>query len=101
MDFENINIPSGYGRCDREARDVLGKYPRDERPWLVLQAARSAELIKEKAKPLVPVLYELPDKNKALPGSDRRYKDGKFATFNHWSVKWVLHHCREEVDITW
>jgi N-sulfoglucosamine sulfohydrolase len=88
------------GECDQEVLDVLGKYLQDERPWLALQAARSTELIEENARPLVPVLYKVLEKNKALPGSDRRYKDGNFAAFTSWSVKWALHHCGEEVDIT-
>lgn len=86
--------------CTRESLDVLSTYLQDERPWLALQAARSAELIKDRAKPLVTVLYDVLDKNKALPGSKRNYKDGNFAAFTSWSVKWALHHCGEKVDIT-
>ena len=89
------------GECGQETLDVLGKYLQDERPWLALQAARSTELIEEKAKPLVPVLYQVLDKNKALPGSERNYKDGNFAAFTSWSVKWALHYCGEDIDITW
>ncbi|MFW5759535.1 MAG: hypothetical protein ACOCXH_00985 [Cyclobacteriaceae bacterium] len=63
-------------------------------------AARSTELIGGKANPLVPVLYQVLEKNKALPGSDRKYKDGNFAAFTSWSVRWALHYCGEEVDIT-
>lgn len=89
------------GACNQETLDVLKKYLQDERPWLALQAARSTELIEEKARPLIPALYEVLDKNKALPGSKRNYKDGNFAAFTSWSVKWALYHCGEDVDITW
>ncbi len=89
------------GTCGQETLDILEKYLRDDRPWVVLQAARSVELIEEKGKPLVPVLYEVLDRNKALAGSDRKYKDFNFAAFISWSVKWALHHCGEEIDTTW
>ncbi|MGK7395399.1 MAG: sulfatase-like hydrolase/transferase [Candidatus Cyclobacteriaceae bacterium M3_2C_046] len=87
--------------CSSRALDVLGNNLQDDRPWLALQAARSVELIEAKAKPLVPVLYQVLDKNKALPGSERSYKDGNFSAFTSWSVKWALHHCGESIDITW
>uniref|UniRef100_UPI0035939608 sulfatase-like hydrolase/transferase n=1 Tax=Aquiflexum sp. TaxID=1872584 RepID=UPI0035939608 len=87
------------GECDQKALDVLGRYLQEERPWVALQAARSTELIEEKAKPLVPVLYQVLDKNKSLPGSRLRFKDGNFAAFISWSVEWALHYCGEEVGI--
>ena len=88
------------GECGEESLAVLSTYLQDNRPWVALMAARSTELIGAKAKPLVPVLQEVLEKNKSLPGSERKYKDGNFAAFTSWSVRWALHHCGEEVDIT-
>lgn len=93
-------IMCALGECGEEPLAVLSTYLQDDRPWLALMAARSTELIEEKAKPLVPVLYQVLENNKGLPGSDRKYKDGNFAAFTSWSVRWALHHCGEEVDIT-
>ena len=87
-------------QCGDETIKVLSNYLQDDRPWVALMAARSTELIGEKAKPLVPVLQQVLEKNKSLPGSERKYKDGNFAAFTSWSVRWALHHCGEEVDIT-
>lgn len=88
------------GECGKEPLDVLAFYLQDERPWLALMAARSTELIGEKAVTLVPVLEKVLEKNKSLPGSERRYKDGNFAAFTSWSVRWALHNCGVDVDIT-
>jgi hypothetical protein len=71
----------------------------DDRPWLALYAARSIELIGAKAKPLVPVLYEVLEKNAAPEGAETRYKDFNFAAFTSWSLEWALHLCGEDMDI--
>jgi hypothetical protein len=84
--------------CDN-ALQVLGKWVQDDRPWLALQAARSIELVGAKAKPLVPVMYTVLEKNAAPQGSPRRYNDFNFASFTSWSLEWALHHCGEEIDI--
>lgn len=81
------------------ALPVLERWVLDDRPWLALQAARSIELIEEKAKPLIPALYKVLEKNAAPAGSDRRYKDFMFAAFTSWSLEWALHHCGEDIEI--
>ncbi len=87
-----------WGQC-KAALPVLRLWVQDDRPWLALQAARSIELIGAKAKPLVPVLYEVLKKNAAPADASRRYKDFNFAAFTSWSLEWALHHCGEDIDI--
>ena len=87
-----------WNQCE-VALPVLGKWVRDDRPWLALQAARSIELVGATAKPLVPVLYEVLEKNAAPEGASGRYKDFMFAAFTSWSLEWALHHCGEDIDI--
>lgn len=83
-----------------EGLAVLEKWLLDDRPQVTLQAARSIELLEEKAKPLIPVLYEVIEKNKSTdPDATRRYKDFNFAAFTTWSAEWALHHCGENVNI--
>lgn len=83
-----------------EANAALKNMLNDERDWVVLHAARSIELIGNKAQELVPALQETIDRYKATPDSKKRYRDSDFATFISWSVKWALHHCGQSVDIT-
>jgi N-sulfoglucosamine sulfohydrolase len=87
-----------WNQCDN-ALPVLKRWVQDDRPWLVLYAARSIELIGVKAKPLVPVLYEVLDKYAAPEDAGRRYKDFNFSAFTSWSLEWALHHCGEDIDI--
>jgi hypothetical protein len=78
---------------------VLKKWLLDDRPQVALQAARSIELLEEKAKPLIQALYEVIEKNKSTdPNAKRRYKDFNFAAFTIWSAEWALHHCGEDVN---
>ncbi len=86
-----------WGQCSA-ALPVLARWVQDDRPWLALYAARSIELLKNKAKPLVPVLYEVLKKNAAEEGSSKRYKDTNFAAFTSWSLEWALQQCGEEFD---
>jgi len=79
---------------------VLGKWLLDDRPQVALQAARSVELLEEKAKPLIPALYNVIEKNTSTdPDAKRRFKDFNFAAFTMWSAEWALHHCGEDVNI--
>jgi len=80
------------------ALPVLEKWVQDERPWLALQAARSIELLKGIAKPLVPTLYEVMEKYAAGPDSNSRFRDGDFAFFISMSVIYALENCGEEFD---
>ncbi len=87
-----------WGQC-AIALPILSQWVQDDRPWLALQAARSIELIGAKAKPLVPVLYAVLEKNAAPEEASGRYKDFNFAAFTSWSLEWALHHCGEDIDI--
>lgn len=89
-----------YEKQNLEALKVLEKWVQDERGWLALQAARSIELVGEKAKPLVPVLKQVLASNMGEKANGFPYKDFMFSAFTSWSVKWALYHCGEEVDIT-
>jgi len=82
-----------------EGLPVLENWLLDDRPQVALQAARSVELLGKKAKPLIPVLYDVIEKNKSTdPNSKRRYKDFNFAAFTTWSAEWALHNCGEDVN---
>ena len=87
-----------WNRCEA-ALPVLRRWVQDDRPWLALQAARSIELIGAKAKPLVPVLYEVLEKNAAPEDAPMRYNNFNFAAFTSWSLEWALHHCGEDIEI--
>lgn len=80
------------------ALPVLGKFLQDERPWLALHAARSIELLRGIAKPLVPTLYKVMEKYAAKPGSGSQFRDSDFAFFISMSVIYSLEHCGEEFD---
>lgn len=83
-----------------KALEVLQKWVQDDRGWLALQAARSIELIGDKAKPLVPVLKEVLATKKGDNALGFPYKDFMFSAFTSWSIKWALYHCGEDVDIS-
>jgi HEAT repeat protein len=84
-----------------KALDVLGKYMLDDRPYVSLYASRCTELAGIKAKQLIPIMYEVLDKNKRKegePGNHKHYKDFEFASFTSWSLKYALHICGEDID---
>lgn len=82
-----------------EGLPVLEKWLLDENPQIALQAARSIELLEEMAKPLIPALYKVIEKNRSTdPNAKRRYKDFNFAAFTTWSAEWALHHCGEDIE---
>ena len=82
-----------------EAVDVLGKWVQDERPWLALQAARSIQLVEEHARPLIPILYQVLDKNLGQPGAKLKYKNFNFAAFTSWALEWALQEMGEEIKV--
>ena len=88
-----------YLNTCNEALPVLSKWVMDERPWIALYAARSIELAGNRAKPLVPVLYKVLNKNKGMPGAGLPYKDYNFAAFITWSVEFALLNCGEKIKI--
>jgi N-sulfoglucosamine sulfohydrolase len=82
------------------ALPVLDRWVQDDRPWLALYAARTLQLIGEKACPLVPTMYKVLAKNirdpqAASPGS--RYLDYNFSAFTSWALEVALVNCGEEV----
>lgn len=84
---------------NEEAVQVLGKWVRDDRPWVALQAARSIQLIGENARPLIPILYQVLEKNLAPPGGKRKYKDFNFAAFTSWALEWTLQELGETIKV--
>lgn len=87
-------------RKDTQAVDVLGKWALDDRPWVALQASRSIQLIGEQARPLIPVMYEVLEKNLGGPGSShRKYKDFNYSAFTSWALEWALKELGEDVKI--
>ncbi|NRB46857.1 MAG: sulfatase-like hydrolase/transferase [Saprospiraceae bacterium] len=82
-----------------KAIEVLGKWVEDDRPWLALQAARSIQLIGPAARPLIPTLYRVLDKNLGGPNAKRKYKDFNYAAFTSWALEWALQELGEEVAV--
>nr|MBX2876511.1 hypothetical protein [Saprospiraceae bacterium] len=82
-----------------QAIDVLGKWVLDERPWLALQAARSIQLIGPAARPLIPTLYQVLEKNLGGPNAKRKYKDFNYAAFTSWALEWALQELGEAVNV--
>ncbi len=75
---------------DPMALAVLEKWVQDNRGWLALQAARSIELVSNKAKPLVPILKHVLVENSVDHPNGLPYKDYMFSAFTSWSIKWVF-----------
>lgn len=88
-----------YRTNSKRAVEVLGKWVQDDRPWLAMQAARSILLVEEDARPLIPVMYEVLEKNLGEPGARRKYKDFNYAAFTSWSLEWALQELGEDVKV--
>ena len=86
------------GRHDGSV-EILGKWVVDDRPWLALQAARSIQLIGPAAKPLIPILYEVLEKNLGGPNAKRKYKNFNFAAFTSWALEWALQEMGEDIEV--
>jgi arylsulfatase A-like enzyme len=78
------------GSCE-VALPVLDKWVQDERPWLALQAARSAVEVGPAIAPIVPTLeavrrsYLHPD-----PDGKRTYRDFTYASFIGWALEQAI-----------
>lgn len=83
----------------QQAIEVLGKWVEDERPWLALQAARSIQLVGPAARPLIPKLYQVLEKNLGEPGARRKYKDFNYAAFTSWALEWALQELGEDIAV--
>ena len=82
-----------------DAVSILGKWMKDERPRLAMQAARSIQLVGEDARPLIPDMYQVLAQNLADPGGKRKYKDFNYAAFTSWALEWTLMELGEEVEV--
>jgi arylsulfatase A-like enzyme len=82
-----------------KAVPVLGKWVADDRRWLALQAARNILLVGDNAKPLVPEMRKVLEKNLSTPGEKRKYKDANFASFTSWALEWALQEMGEKVKV--
>ncbi len=81
------------------AVQILGKIVQDDRSWLALQAARSIQLVGEDARPLIPVMYKVLDRNLGEPGNRRKYKNFNFAAFTSWALEWALLELGEDIQV--
>ena len=79
--------------------EVLERWVQDDRPWLALMAARNLLLIGPYARPAIPVMYQVLDKNLSQPGSQRKYKDANFASFTSWALEWALQELGESITV--
>lgn len=81
---------------DRQVRwaiDGLAKQLTSDNKQAVLQAARSAFLVGEKAKRLVPFMQDVRQKLEAEQPSKRRYRDFNYASFTGWALEEALINC--------
>jgi len=83
----------------QKAISVLGKWVQDDRPWLALQAARNILLVGDNAKPLIPEMKKVLEKNLSKPGAKGKYKDPNFASFTSWALEWALQEMGEDVKL--
>lgn len=74
---------------------TLAECVQDDRPWVALQAARAIALTGSKAKPIVPAMKAVIDRNRSKPGSKRPYKDFNYASFTGWALEAALLACGE------
>ena len=76
---------------------------KDKRPWVILYAARTLELIGENAKPLVPTMLEVWESLKKEPGQESEheiYKDYNYSAFAGWSLEMALANCDVNIEST-
>jgi len=82
------------------ALQILDKWVQDDRPWLALYAARSLQLIGDKACPLIQTMYQVLNKNTKDPDATRasdRYLDFNFSAFTSWALEVALANCGEDI----
>ena len=87
-----------HGSSERAIRS-LGQLIHDDRPWVALQAARAVQMVGEAARPLIPDMYEVLDKNLGDPDAWLRYKDFNYAAFTSWALEWALQELGEEIEL--
>lgn len=93
----SVQIAAAEAMCmmDQEviALPVLQRNVEDNRPWVALYAARTLQLIGAKAKPLVPVMINVLNKNKG-DAAGGRYKDFNYAAFTSWALEVAIKNCK-------
>jgi arylsulfatase A-like enzyme len=103
-DSPSVQIAAAEALCKYqdypEAIEALGRQVQDDRPWVALQAARSIQLVGEQARPLIPIMYKVLDKNLGGPNaSHRKYKDFNYSAFTSWSLEWALQELGEDIQV--
>lgn len=83
----------------KKAISTLQEQVLSEDKRLALEAARAIQLIGPAARPLIPAMYEVLEKNLGEPGGPRKYKDFNYAAFTSWSLEWALKELGEEVKV--
>ena len=98
-----VQIAAAEALCrqvdSKKAVQVLGNWVKDDRPWLAMQAARSILLVGENARPLIPGMYKVLEKNRGTPGASLKYKDFNYAAFTSWSLEWALKELGEDINL--
>jgi len=81
----------------KDALPVLEIWITDERSWLALYAARTAQMIGKTSQPMKPAIQAAieklavdPGNRKPHPGSQYVYRDGNFASFTGWALEGAL-----------
>jgi hypothetical protein len=85
-----------------EALPVLEKWVQNDLPPLALFAARTLQLIGNKACPAVPVMKKVLEKNIRDPNAERAgsyYQNFNFSAFTSWALEVALVNCGEDVKI--
>ncbi|MEL6650717.1 MAG: sulfatase-like hydrolase/transferase [Bacteroidota bacterium] len=82
-----------------QALAVLERWVQNQQPWPALQAARAIQLVGERARPLIPVMYQVLETNLGEPDAKRKYKDFNFAAFTSWALEWALQELGEEIQV--
>ena len=85
--------------CNQEAVRTLGALVENDEPRIALEAARSIQLVGAAAKPLVPTINEVLEKNLGEPGQRLKYKNFNYAAFTSWALEWALQEMGEEVTV--
>lgn len=81
------------------AVETLGELVRDDRPWVALEAARTIQLIGDDARSIIPIIYQVLEKNLGEPDAPRKYKDFNYAAFTSWALEWALQEMGEDIQV--
>lgn len=85
-----------------DALPVLSKWVQDDLPPLALYAARTLQLIGDKACPAVPVMKAVLEKNIRDPNAEssgQYYLNFNFSAFTAWALEVALVNCGEDIEV--